>query len=387
MARSLMPGTHVRHPELPRTTLLLAAASFFADISTEMLYPIIPLFLTEVLAAPATILGLVEVFADAIQNIAQGGSGWTASRFRSNKLVALGGYALAAIGKPCIGLAVVWPQFLAARFADRLGAGTRSAPRDALIASSVDEAQRGMAFGMESAGDNLGAVLGPLISLMLVSVWLWDLRGLFLLAFAPAAMAFVMVLLVREPAGNELQPAATVRLRDLPRTFWRYVGATVLFGIGNSTNAFLILRLKQLGFSTPTTILVYAAFNLIAALASLPAGRLSDTVGRRSVLSAGLLIFALAYAGFAVTTNFTILTACFAFYGLYQGTFRTVGKAVASDLVDDGHRALAIGLYASAGGFATLAARSGERCGLQSDPAPRSGMEPPSPPWPVRSFM
>ena len=341
---------------LTRNAFLLAITSLFADISTEMLYPVIPLFLTQVLAAPATVLGLVEGIADATQNIAQGFSGWMASRFRRNKPLALAGYALAAIAKPCMGLSLIWPQFLGARFADRLGAGTRSAPRDALIAGSVEQAHRGKAFGLEGAGDHLGAVLGPLIALLVLSVWQPDLRWLFYLAAIPAAIAFVMVLPVTEPRNPEQQPVAKIHLGELPPAYWRYLAAVGLFGIGNSTNAFLILRIKEVGLSTEQTILVYAAFNLVAALASLPAGSLSDRFGRRGVLTGALAVFALAYAGFAATADLTTLMACFVFCGLFQGTFRTVGKAAASDIVPEQYKALGIGLYASVVGLTALAA-------------------------------
>src|SRR5437763_620827 len=170
---------------LSANTFLLASASLFADISTEMLYPVLPVFLTQTMRASASVVGLVEGIAQAIQNLAQGVSGWASDKLRRRKPIALLGYALAAIAKPFIGLSGAWPGVLAARALDRLGSGTRSAPRDALVAASADEASRGKAFGLEGAGDNLGAFLGPLVALALIALAAVSLPSIFLLAFVP----------------------------------------------------------------------------------------------------------------------------------------------------------------------------------------------------------
>ena len=207
-----------RFAGLTRNTFLLALSSLFADISTEMLYPVLPVFLVQTLKASGSIVGLVDGFAQATQNIVQGFSGALSDKLRRRKPLALLGYALAALAKPLMGMATIWQGLFAARLLDRLGAGTRSAPRDALIASSVDSANRGRAFGLEGLGDNAGAFLGPLLALVLL-YWLHvSLRSIFYLAVIPGLLAFVDGG-VREgtPRGRVLQGADRRRLAPVPR--------------------------------------------------------------------------------------------------------------------------------------------------------------------------
>jgi len=342
---------------LSKNTFLLASASFFADTSTEMLYPILPIFLTQTLGASASLIGIVEGVAPAIQNLAQGGSGWLSDRLRRRKTIALVGYALAAIAKPLMGLSGSWSGLLAARSLDRLGAGTRSAPRDALIAGSAGESDRGKAFGLEGLGDNMGAFLGPLVAIALLAVAHVSLRSIFLLAFVPAVFSVVVVALVREtPVVTSSKGKLDLGVRRFPSRYWKYILATALFGLGNSSNSFLILRTKGLGASLTTTIFVYAIFNLFAALASYPAGYLSDKLGRKGVLLLALMVFVAVYAGFGLTTNAIALGILFVLYGLHQGAFRSVGKALAADMVPPELRASAVGFYATTIGLTGLGA-------------------------------
>lgn len=342
---------------LSRNTFLLALSSLFADVSTEMLYPVLPVFLTQVLHASGSIVGLVDGVAQATQNIVQGFSGTISDRLQRRKPVALIGYLLAAIAKPMMGLATVWPALLGARLLDRLGAGIRSAPRDALVASSVDEHDRGRAFGLEGLGDNAGAFLGPLLALFLLYGLSLDLRSVFYLAIIPGLLAFLMVLPVSE---KQVAVAATskidINLRQLPRRYWNYLLATALFAVGNSSNAFLILQTRDVGVSLEITILIYAAFNLVAALISYPAGALSDRWGRRNILLAAFVVFFVAYLGFALTRNVLLIAPLFVLYGLYQGAFRAVGKALASDLVPQQLRASGVGWYSTTVGLSQLVA-------------------------------
>ena len=342
---------------LSRNTFLLAVASLFADISTEMLYPILPVFLTQTLHASGSVVGIVDGIAQATQNIVQGFSGWLSDRLQKRKSIALVGYTLSALAKPLTGLATAWPAVLGARFLDRVGAGTRSAPRDALIASSVAEEDRGRAFGLEGIGDNLGAFLGPLLAVVLLVMLSVDIRWIFYLSVIPGLLAVLMVLLVQERATKvEAKSKIELNLRQFPRAYWKYLFITALFGIGNSSNSFLILQTKDLGASLETTILVYAAFNLVAALISYPAGFLSDRLGRKTVLLGSFVIFFIAYAGFALTQQVVWVAAMFVFYGLYQGIFRSVGKAFASDFVPDQLRASAVGWYSATVGLLQLVA-------------------------------
>jgi MFS family permease len=342
---------------LSRNTFLLAFASLFADISTEMLYPVLPIFLTQTLKASGSVVGFVEGIAEATQNIVQGFSGWLSDKLQRRKPIAVAGYVLAAIAKPLIGLATAWPGVLGGRFLDRLGAGARTAPRDALIAASVDERDRGKAFGLEGIGDNAGAFLGPLLAVALLFTLGLDIRWIFYLAIIPGLLAVLMILLVEErPTPVTAKAKIDLSLRQFPKAYWKYLLATALFGIGNSSNSFLILQTRGLGASLETTILIYAAFNLVAALISYPAGFISDRWGRRNILLVAFLIFFIAYAGFAFTRSIALIAALFAGYGLYQGIFRSVGKAFAADFVPERLRASGIGWYNTTVGLLGLVA-------------------------------
>jgi MFS family permease len=322
---------------LSRNTFLLAFASLFADISTEMLYPILPIFLTQTLKASGSVVGLIEGVAGATQNIAQGISGAVSDKLQRRKPIALVGYFLAAIGKPLMGAATAWPGVLGGRFLDRLGAGTRSAPR--------------------GVGDNTGAFLGPLLAVLLLIVWHLDIRLIFYLAVIPGLLAFLMVVFVEErPVAVTAKSKIDVNLRQFPKPYWKYLVATALFGIGNSSNAFLILQTKDIGASLTMTILIYAGFNLVAALISYPSGFLSDRLGRRNVLILAYAIFLVTYLGFALTRNVVLIAVLFVFYGLYQGIFRSVGKALASDYVPEQLRASGIGWYNATVGLFGLVA-------------------------------
>lgn len=353
-----MPRSHARpFAGLSPNTFLLALASFFADISTEMQYPVLPTFLTQTLGANGTVVGLVDGCAQALQNVVQGFTGTLSDRLRRRKPIALCGYLVAAIAKPLTGLATSWPEAFGARCLDRLGAGSRSAPRDALIAASTDEKNRGRAFGLEGVGDNGGAFLGPIVTVLLLYTVHIHIRWVFYLTVFPGLAAFLMVLLVRErPTPVAAKANLDISLRQFPRSYWTYLLVTALFTIGNSSNAFLLLRTRDSGASLETTILVYAAFNLVAALISYPAGTLSDRLGRRNVLLACFGIFLLAYLGFAITSTFVVVAAMFVLYGLYQGTFRAVGKAFASDFVPERLHASGIGWYSTAVGLLQLIA-------------------------------
>jgi len=322
-----------------------------------MLYPVLPIFLTQTLHASGSIVGLIDGFAQAAQNIVQGFSGTLSDKLQRRKPIALAGYFLAAISKPLMGLATVWQVVFGARLLDRLGAGARSAPRDALIASSVDEANRGRAFGLEGVGDNAGAFFGPLVALLLLYEAHVGIRWVFYLAVIPGLLAFLLVLPVKEQRASVAAEAKIdIGLRQFPPAYWKYLLVTALFGLGNSSNAFLILRTQDIGASLEWTILIYAAFNLVAALVSYPAGSLFDTWGGKHVLLGAFVIFFIAYLGFALTQSIVLIAGLFAFYGLYQGIFRTAGKALAASFVPEQLRASGIGWYNTTVGLLQLVA-------------------------------
>lgn len=335
----------------------LALASLSADVSTELLYPVLPIFLTQVLKASGSVVGLIEGTAEATQNIVQGGSGWLSDNLRARKPMAVLGYAIAATAKPLIGLSTVWPAVLGARFLDRFGTGVRSAPRDALIAGSVSDENRGKAFGLEGLGDNFGAFLGPCAAVLLLTTFRVDIRSIFYLAAIPGVLAVAFVALVHE---RRVAAAATskldLRVERVPRAFWKYLLAIAVFSLGNSSNAFLILQTKDAGASLTVTILIYAGFNLVASLISYPAGSWSDRFGRTRLLALSMGVFAVAYLGFALTRNIAALGALFVLYGLYQGVFRAVGKALATDFLPVSLRATGVGWYSATIGLSGLVA-------------------------------
>ena len=353
-----MAGTQTRYlAGVSRDTVLLAFTSLFADISSEMLYPILPIFLTQTLRASGSVVGLVEGIAGTTQNVVQGFSGWLSDKLHKRKSLALIGYFVSAAGKPLIGLAAAWPGALGGRFMDRLGAGFRSAPRDALIASSVSDENRGRAFGLEGIGDNLGAFLGPLLAVLLLLSFHFQIRSIFYLAVIPGLLAFCMILLVHEgPSPVAAKSRIDVSLREFPKDYWKYLFVIALFGTGNSSNSFLILQTKSIGASFEATILIYAGFNLVAALISYPAGSLSDRWGRRNILLLSFVIFFVAYLGFARIRTVAVIAILFLFYGLFQGIFRSVGKAFASDFVPERLRASGVGWYSTTVGLLELVA-------------------------------
>lgn len=342
---------------LTRSTGYLALASFFADVSTELLYPVLPVFLTQTLGASGRVVGLVEGIAQATQNLMQGVSGWLSDTLKRRKPIALVGYVIAAAAKPLIGLATGWPAVLGARFVDRLGTGLRSAPRDALVAASADDEHRGKAFGLEGLGDNLGASVGPLLAVFLLVRWRVELTTIFYLSAIPGLFAISMLALVGE---HRVEMTAKSKLDTsllrFPAPYLRYLLATGLFGIGNSSTSFLILRTRDIGVSLPATILVYAAFNLVAAVISYPAGSFSDRFGRRNVLALSFVVFALTYLGFGLTHRIGPIACCFVLYGMHQGIFRAVGKTMATDLVPTAWRASGVGWYSATTGLTGLVA-------------------------------
>lgn len=341
---------------LTRDTLILTFSSFFSDISTEMLYPILPIFLTEVIKSPASVIGIIEGISQGIQYGIQGFSGFIADKFEKRKGVALVGYALSALSKPFMGTARVWPTVLAGRFSDRLGAGTRAAPRDALVAGSAQEQYRGKAFGLEGIGDNAGAFVGPLLAILLLYILKINIRDIFYLAFIPGFIAFLLVTTVKEKRVNLEKKKLKLNFRVFPKSYWKYIFVTAIFGLGNSSNAFLILRARNSGIPLIQTIFIYSIFNLVAALSSYPAGSLSDTMGRKRILLLSFIIYAITYFGFAKSLNSLLLTVLFLIYGVYYGIFRAVGKSFASDFVNQELRATAIGFYSATIGITTLIA-------------------------------
>jgi MFS family permease len=348
----------------------LGGVSFFADVSSEMLYPLMPLFLTVALGAPVAAVGLIEGAAEATAALLKTVSGRIADKTGRRIELVFGGYSLSALAKPLIALAHAWPLVLFARLVDRTGKGFRGSPRDAIIADSVEPEVCGSAFGWHRTMDTLGAVVGPLLALWLVSLAHGDLRKVIWVAAIPGAIGALLVLTVADPGGRKARAAAaeagcgnesaSARRRlswsTLPHRFKLYLGAWLPFVLVNSSDVFLILRAKQLGFSTTAVVLAYTLYNLVYAAASVPLGHLSDRIGRRHVLVGGMFAFAAVYAGFSAVTAPWQVVALFAAYGVYIAATDGVGKAFAVDLVPRDMRATSLGLLGTLTGVATLAA-------------------------------
>ncbi len=340
-----------------RNVWILGVVSLFADISSEMVYPLVPLFLTSALGAPVIAVGVIEGIAESTASLLKFVFGWFSDRIRRRVPFTVAGYALAAVAKPALAAAYVWPVVLGVRFMDRTGKGVRTAPRDALIADSTDKASRGRAFGLHRAMDSSGAIAGPLVALGLLA-WFGqhNYRPIFLIAGIPGAISVLMLLAVREirhvPHEGKLPPLLSLRGYD--RRFLVFLGVTLLFAFGNSSDAFLVLRAQDLGLGATAIVLAYVLYNVAYAGLSLPAGIHSDKIGRKPVLVAGFLIFAGVYAGFALASGAWAVWPLFIVYGAYIAFTEGVGKAYVSDLVPSERRGTAMGLYNASMGVMLL---------------------------------
>ena len=348
--------------KLPRTVLALSLVSLLTDASSEIIYPLLPLFLTTTLGATAGTLGIIEGAAETTASLLKLVSGWWSDRVRRRKPLVVAGYTIASIARPLIAIAQSAGQVLAIRVSDRIGKGIRSSPRDALLADSVSPAQRGRAYGLHRAADHFGAVIGPLIAFAMLRWTSISLRHLFMLAAIPAALAVIaLVFGVREePRVHAITPADAARrprlAGGLPRRFWGYLGVLLLFTLGNSSDAFILLRASQLGVSAALLPIIWAMLHVVKSATSTPSGALSDRVGRVPLIVAGWLIFAAVYLGFGRATQTWQAWALFAVYGTYFGWTEGVEKALVADLVPADKRGAGFGWYNLAIGLGALPA-------------------------------
>ncbi len=319
--------------DLPPAVWLLGLVSFCNDAASELVYPLVPLYLASVLLAGPRALGLIEGIAEATGSLLKLFAGVLADRTRSTKPWVVGGYGLAALARPLLAFANSWPSVLTLRFADRVGKGLRTSPRDALLALSIDERRRGLAFGLHRTMDNLGAVVGPLLAAGLLAAQV-PLREVFLWAALGGVAAVALALAVREPA-RETAPVVVPfswTLRGLPGPFRRYLVVLGLFTLGNSSNMFLLLRARELGFPEYQVPLLWALVALTAAVFSTPLSALSDRLGRPRLIAGGWLI----YAGFYLLLGFNghpaLLWSLFGLYGLFMAATEGAEKALVADL-------------------------------------------------------
>jgi len=346
---------------LAPTVKALGVVSLCTDLSSEMVYPLTPILLTKVLGAPPWVIGVVEGFAESTASILKLYSGYLSDKMGRRKPLTLAGYALAAFSKPLLGMAGGWGQVLSARLMDRTGKGLRAAPRDALIADNTPPAQRGRAFGFHRSMDTTGAVLGPLVAFLFLRYYPEQLRLVYLLAFIPAAIGvLVLWLFVREVKkernSDNSVALPTFALSGLSPELKRYLLVVGLFGLGNSSDAFLLLKAQSMGVSSANLLLLYALFNMVEAALAYTAGRWGDRAGRRPLIAAGWGVFALVYLGFALFNSPWAATVLFLLYGLYHTLTQGTQKALAADLAHPARRGAEIGAYHLLVGIAALPA-------------------------------
>ncbi len=346
-------------PRLGRNVISLGAVSFLTDVSSEMIYPLLPVFLTAVLGASAAYVGAIEGAAETTAALLKLASGWWSDRVRRRKPLVVMGYGIATVARPLVAIAQSAAQVLAIRVSDRVGKGIRNAPRDALIAESVDPSIRGRAFGFHRAMDNAGGIVGPLIAFAALSGLFASLRAVFWLSAIPAVLSLIVLIVFVRDVPRATSPD-TSKAPDLTQPmgarFWKVMGVILLFTLGNSTDAFLLLRANQLGVPVALAPILWAALHVVKSASNVPGGVLSDRVGRRPTLIAGWLLYALVYVGFARAHAAWQAWALFAVYGVFFGLTEGSERALVADMVGLERRGTAFGWYNLAIGLGALPA-------------------------------
>ena len=344
-----------------RNILFLGLVSFFADVSSEMVYPLIPLYLTAAFGATPLLVGLVEGIAESLASLLKVFSGYLSDRYDRKKPLAFFGYATGLVYKLALIFASSWGGVLAARVIDRFGKGLRTAPRDVMVAQSAPEGKGGRAFGIHKAMDMAGSALGILLSYFLLrglGESAEGFRATFALSAIPVVLALLMFFFIREQRrpGERREPPRLRDMHALPRRLKLYLLVAFLFTLGNSSNTFLLLKANDIGFSDAQVVLLYFLYSLTASMLSIPFGMRSDRVGRKQVLVAGYLVFALVYLGFAFTLSRPVLLGAFLLYGAYTAMVAGVERAFIAEIAPDHLRGTMLGLHATLLGVALLPA-------------------------------
>jgi MFS family permease len=349
-----------KRARLGRNVYALGAVSFFTDVSSEMIYPLLPVFLTAVLGASAGFIGAIEGAAESTAALLKLASGWWSDRVQRRKPLVVAGYTLASLVRPLVAIAQSATQVLLVRVSDRVGKGLRNAARDALIADSVDPSIRGRAFGFRSAADNAGALLGPVIAFILLKAFGLSLRTVFWLAAIPGAIAVIVAVIgVREVERRAAMARKAELGTGLGGRFWAFLAVIFVFTLGNSTDAFLLLRAKQLGVPVALAPIIWALLNGVKSLSNTPGGAMSDRIGRRPTLIAGWTLYAVIYFLFARATQAWHAWALFAAYGVYFGLAEGTELALIADMAPVSRRGVAYGWYYMAIGIGALPASIG----------------------------
>lgn len=347
-----------RGTKLHRNVVALGFVSLLTDLSSEMIYPLLPVFLTAVLAAGPAALGWIEGVAETTASLLKLFSGAWSDRTGRKKPLVIAGYGLSTLARPLVGFAAGWGHVLAVRFSDRIGKGVRTSPRDALVAAYVPPERRGKAFGLQRSMDHLGAVLGPVAAFLLLAGGV-SLRSVFFLSIVPGLAAVaVLAFLVRDaPAGSAPPHAGGVLRRDgLPPAFRRYLLLVGLFTLGNASDAFLILRAVDSGVPAKYVPLLWAAFHVVKSSLSVHAGALSDRIPRKAVVAAGWCVYAACYGAFALVRGEIATVAVFLLYGLYAAACEGAERAMVADFVREDRRGTAFGWFHLVTGICALPA-------------------------------
>lgn len=324
--------------KLDKNVYTLGLVSLFTDISSQMIYPLLPIFLSSVLGVSTVFIGLLEGIAESAASILKVFSGWYSDRLRKRKPLIFLGYSLSTIGKPFLYLATAGWHVLAVRFIDRVGKGMRTSPRDALVADSSLPQERGKAFGIQRAMDRMGAFLGPLIAFAVLPLLNNNLRLLFLLAFFPALIAVLIIaFLLKEKAHiqDTSKQIKSLSLKQFSRDFKKFIVIIAVFTLGNSSDAFLILRARDLGIKVAFIPILWLMYNFVCSASSIPLGHLSDKIGRRKTTLLGFFVYGLVYLGFALSNTSGLIWVFMGLYGIYYGLSEGVLRAYVADLIED----------------------------------------------------
>lgn len=344
-----------------RNIFFIGLVSFFTDISTEMIYPLIPLYLVSAFGASPALVGIIEGVAESLASLLKVYSGYISDKFQRKKALALIGYSTGILYKLVLLFAGSWAGVLCARAVDRFGKGVRTAPRDVLVSESAGENAMGKAFGLHKALDMAGSAIGILLTYFLLagSDGNIEYKKLFAVSVIPAFLGIGMFIFIREkraerPAGSQLKLFGS--FAGLDGRLKLYLLVVLLFTLGNSSNAFLLLKAKAVGFDDRTVILLYFLCNITASVLSVPCGRLSDKIGRKSLLVSGYLVFSAVYFGFAFAFNRPFMTGMFILYGVYTAMITGVERAFVAEISPEGLKGTMLGLQSTVAGIALLPA-------------------------------
>lgn len=361
------PGFLQRYLKLPRNVWALSLVALLNDTSSEIIYPLLPAFLALSLGASPFAIGLIEGIAESVASLLKLVSGYLSDRFGTRKLPVFAGYSLAAITRPLLAFVTSWPQVLVVRMADRTGKGIRGAPRDALIVEGVPKNERGFAFGFNRAADHLGAVLGPVVGFVLLSIFalntasptVQEYQQVFLYASVPVVLGLIIIAFFVHEKPKVAHPDAAppnFSLKGFDSNFKRYLVIVAVFTLSNSTDAFLLLRAADAGVSPVMLPLLWMTLHLSKVISSLIGGQLSDKFGRKALIISGWAVYAVVYAGFAFVDSMWQVWVLFIIYGTYFGMTEGVEKAFVADMVPENKRGTAYGLYNLAYGITVFPA-------------------------------